>query len=65
MRAAVFGAFASLVLLVDGSAAQAQSAGARPAAPFDQLFLRNEATGSAYELSIAQLAQARATRDDV
>lgn len=64
MRAAVFGALAGLVLLAHG-AAQAQAAAAKPAAAFDQLFLRNEATGSAYELSIAQLAQARATRDDV
>ena len=38
---------------------------AMAAAPFDQLFLRNEAQGSAYELAIAQLAQTRATRPEV
>ena len=31
----------------------------------DRLFLRSEAQGSAYELAIAQLAQQRATRQDV
>jgi putative membrane protein len=32
---------------------------------FDQLYLRSEARGSAYELAIARLAQARATRPEV
>lgn len=60
MRAALLAAVASVALLCGGVSVRAQ-----PIRPFDQLFLRNEATGSAYELSIAQLAQTRATRDDV
>lgn len=59
MRAALLAALASVALLYGGPAH------AQPIRPFDQLFLRNEATGSAYELSIARLAQTRATRDDV
>jgi putative membrane protein len=63
MRAVLFGVIASLTVLTGGtSRAQAPI---KPAAAFDQLFLRNEATGSAYELAIAQLAQSKATRDDV
>jgi len=41
------------------------TAQAMAAAPFDQLFLRSEAQGSAYELHIAQLAAARASRAEV
>lgn len=63
MRAALFGVLAGLVLLLGGTV-RAQT-GARPAAPFDVLFLRHEATGSAYELAIAQLAQTRAVQEDV
>ena len=63
MRAALLSMIASIVLLTAG-ASRAQ-APVKPAAAFDQLFLRNEATGSAYELAIAQLAQSKATRDDV
>ncbi|MDQ2805154.1 MAG: DUF4142 domain-containing protein [Pseudomonadota bacterium] len=48
----------SMMLILAGTQAMA-------AAPFDQLFLRNEAQGSAYELAIAQLAQTRATRPEV
>jgi putative membrane protein len=35
------------------------------AAPFDDLFVRYEAQGSAYELEFARLGQARAMRSDV
>ena len=35
------------------------------AAPFDALFLRHEAQGSAYELAIAKLAQDRSSRPDI
>jgi putative membrane protein len=38
---------------------------AQTLAPFDQLFLRNEARGSAYELDLARLAQERAVRPAV
>ncbi len=38
---------------------------AQQPAPFDTLFLRHEASGSAYEFAIAQLAQQHATRPDV
>ena len=40
-------------------------AGAAAAAPFDDLFVRSELQGSAYELALARLAEARATRPEV
>jgi putative membrane protein len=43
----------------------AVGARAEAVAPFDQLYLRSEARGSAYELAIARLAQERATRPEV
>ena len=55
-------AFAIVVAFYGPAGAQTVS---RAPTPFDQLFLRNEATGSAYELAIAQLAQRRAVREDV
>ena len=61
MRRGVFGIIAALLIALGGGTLRAQP---KPA-PFDQLFLRHEATGSAYELAIAQLAQARSARDDV
>ncbi len=45
--------------------AQPTPPAAQAAAPFDVLFLRNEANRSAYEFAIAQLAAQRATRAPV
>ncbi len=63
MRAALIGLLAGIMLMAGGPARAQPSP--KPPAPFDVLFMRNEATGSAYELAIAQLAQTRAVRDDV
>ena len=54
-----------IVALLLCAALGARAGHAQAAAPFDQLFLRSVAQGSAAELAIARLAQARATRPDV
>jgi putative membrane protein len=57
---------ASMLILGTGAAhAQGTPSITHQAAPYDVLFLRHEATGSAYEIAIAQLAQHQATRPDV
>ncbi len=48
----------SAMLMVSGAQALA-------ATPYDQLFLRHEAEGGAYELALARLAQTRAARAEV
>ena len=52
------GAAIAVVMLVAGQASA-------ELAPFDQLFLRHEAQGSAYELAIARLAVTKAVRPEV
>ena len=62
---ACFGLASMLILGTVAAHAQGTPPVTHQAAPYDVLFLRHEATGSAYEAAIAQLAQHRATRPDV